>query len=777
MSNSAHCLQRLFGLLLITAGLPALAVGQVNLNKVTCKEPNQLGALVVTVEAKQSSPPGVAEGVHLVVAQLPSETQINVPDAALKAAIKAWVDSQNSLDPSQRRTWILDGKNIANLFISQHPQGLKKTLESTFTIAFTALEKEAASPAQQGIVSFCFASAAPPATVKTLDVLVSTRRFTPGPPPGMTRIALAPPGNGVTAHALVSQEDFTNDVEKNQLLTALGAVAKTAWTVARKGGLVIGSAPSNSLMQRLQQEILDLYNLTNGSLPGFVWPGVNTHIEFVAGTGDFILKVSGVTMARSARIQVDLGIIPGTAKGRVRANKLAGRSEARLKDRFAGRIAALSNVVPTFDQIDSLSSDIAVFPEISPSSTPVAVDQNDAKIIVFHANNRWIGFGFKLSAKGGYSPEEQATGALTFEGDNLLPPIPDNWPGEPKQTESLSYTGGNEVQKLNALWAIDWTRDHASQARSTYGVHLAGDYLQDSDQRFGNLQGPPFRDREHGVKLSGVLSFRSRPTDEQENPLNQTYGLSATAGMEYRRVNVDPSSGGIVPPLATGTMTAAFLDLTLNYRYEPVEQKRGGIGGLELTLTSNAIHGFRPSDFAFTQVLVSGQGTFYFGPKHPRDFFLRFRQGLGTGNGGTPLFKLFRLGGPDILRGIEQGEFVGRKIGYQQFEAGMSVRQIMSWFAGKPKAPKSGEEAAKPPVDLSKIYLKGFYDRGRVSKDAGFSDLLAFRHAAKGYGLAVEMQALPAAGRRITLSIGYARSPDSVLHRSGLAVTGVSINF
>jgi hypothetical protein len=102
----------------------------------------------------------------------------------------------------------------------------------------------------------------------------------------------------------------------------------------------------------------------------------------------------------------------------------------------------------------------------------------------------------------------------------------------------------------------------------------------------------------------------------------------------------------------------------------------------------------------------------------------------------------------------------------------------MSWFSGKPKVPpKPEEEAAKPPIDLSKVYLKGFYDRGRVSNSANFSDLLAFRHAAKGYGFAVEIQALPAAGKRITLSIGYARSPDSVLHRSGLALTSVSINF
>ncbi len=144
----------------------------------------------------------------------------------------------------------------------------------------------------------------------------------------------------------------------------------------------------------------------------------------------------------------------------------------------------------------------------------------------------------------------------------------------------------------------------------------------------------------------------------------------------------------------------------------------------------------------------------------------------------TPLLELFRLGAADILRGIEQGEFVGRKIGYQQFEAGVSARQIMSWLLGKAEAPsQSGEEPAPSPVDLSKVYVKGFYDHGRVSNEADFAGLLAFRHAAQGYGCAVEIQGLPAAGTWVTLSIGYARSPDSVLHRSGLALASVSMNF
>ena len=124
---------------------------------------------------------------------------------------------------------------------------------------------------------------------------------------------------------------------------------------------------------------------------------------------------------------------------------------------------------------------------------------------------------------------------------------------------------------------------------------------------------------------------------------------------------------------------------------------------------------------------------------------------------------------------LEQGEFVGRRLAYQQCEAGISARQIVAWLSKKPSPGAAGPKPS--PIDLSKFYFKGFYDRGRVSNSASLAELLAFTHAAKGYGFAMEMQSLAAGGKSINLTIGYGRSPDSVLHHSGLAITSVSVNF
>lgn len=774
---SVHSLMRIFGLLFVIAAQPLTVAAQ--FANQSCMQGTQRGSMEISVEARQSNAPS-KPGLHWVVVAFPSEQQINVSDQGLKTAIKSWVDAQNSLTPSQKHDWLLDSKTSWNLFRSELNDSLKKALGGAFTItANPAAQPTAPAPVTQGTASFCFTTVAAP-VVRNPDVTVSSPQYqvalTANPAALLAPIVLPAPGTGVTAHGLITNQDFSNDTEKTQLLNALGVVARIAWQTAQGGGLGVGIPAPDALVQTVQEKIDRIYSMKQGNLPAsfwMVWNYGGTKIEFDQNTGNMFLRIRSVHMAKSARAQVDVEIKPASPNGNLRAQRLAGQSQVTINRRFAAGFAALTNSVPTFEQINSLRSDLALAPEISPPVTPAA-DPTDAQAIVFHANNRWIQFGFKLSLDAGYSPEDGVAGKANFAADNLLLKLRDNLPDKPRETESLTYSGGNEVQKLSALWAIDWTHPYVSQAQVNYGVHLSGDYSQDLDQRFGNLQGPPLRDRERGIKASIVYDFLSRPTDDQLNPVRSTYGINTTAGIEHRRVNITPASGNLVPSFASGSVTDAFLNLMFNYRYDSMKPSQGGIGGIDLMAAAKVMHGFAVSDFAFDQILASAQGTVYFGVHHPRDFFVRFQQGVGTSNGRTPLFELFRLGGGDTLRGIEQGEFVGRKLAYQQSETGISVRQIASWFAS---TSATGKTPKPSPIDLSKIYLKGFYDRGRVTNTGSFSDLIICKHAAKGYGFAVEVQSLAAGAKRITLSIGYARSPDSALHRSGLAITNVSLAF
>jgi hypothetical protein len=769
----------------ITAAQPKIPIPH-------CMSGSQLGSMTLRIEGRTSTAPAAGPGLHWVVVSLPAESDIMVADDALKAAIMTWVSAQNALAPGDRHEWILDGKNNANLFKSSEPGSLVRTLSAQFTITFTQLQPpEAVAPEQSVRISFCFASLAAPPQIKTIEIEVFTRsRVTPSATATLLTEPLPQLAPGVTARALLTDSDFATASEKGRVLRALAALSQRAFDLAQDAGLRIGTSPRNAALRQIELAVSTPYDMQQPTLPGFAiaWPNIGSHTVFPP-TGNLVLQISGVTVAKAARIEIDLGgIQPASSTGVSKALKLACLTQERLNKQFAAELANFSYQVPTFDQIDTLRSEIAESKEINPSTTPVTVENqnttptptkcanapsgNDSRVIIFHASNRWRSFGFKASGGIGYSPEQKVTGTGTFDADNLLLKLPDN--GQPRETENISYSGGNELQRLDGKWALDWTHQHSSLAQTDYGVHLSADYVRDNDQRFGNLRGPHLRDREAGAMVTGVYSFTSKPVNAEGNAMSHRYALSASVGLEYRRIEIRPANGNNPPPLLSGAMTAASGDVAFDYRYEPFKAG-GGFGGLEFSVAANGIHGLNISEFAFTRVASYAAATIYFGHHHPRDFFIRARKGAGTGNNGTPIFELFRLGGSNNIRGIEEGEFVGRKIGYEQFETGISVREVVSWFSSK--ANEQSESSEPSPLDLSRFYIKAFYDRGRVTDAANFSDLINLHHAAKGYGFAVEIQGLEAQGKRIVLSLGYARSNDSVLHPSGFAITSASISF
>jgi hypothetical protein len=166
--------------------------------------------------------------------------------------------------------------------------------------------------------------------------------------------------------------------------------------------------------------------------------------------------------------------------------------------------------------------------------------------------------------------------------------------------------------------------------------------------------------------------------------------------------------------------------------------------------------------------------------------FLRYQRGAGASSNGTPLFKLFRLGGPLNVRGLEEGEFVSNSYAYDRSEFGVALlplaRTIGSLFPHGKKADNTNSEQPAATniggIDLANTYVKIFYDRGRVFETKALGEILNPAHGVKGYGIAAELRGLAfIANKRANLTIGYARSPDSLLHRRGVVVTGLSLDF
>src|SRR5260370_23242108 len=197
---------------------------------------------------------------------------------------------------------------------------------------------------------------------------------------------------------------------------------------------------------------------------------------------------------------------------------------------------------------------------------------------------------------------------------------------------------------------------------------------------------------------------------------------------------------------------------------------------------------------------MRGKGELVGGGWGTDDFLIRHVRGFGASTRSTPLFELLQLGGTANVRGIEQGEFVGRNMAFEQSELGVNSESLWHWIHRKKPAPAKPSTAsaaapagatsataqpANPPpsasplsaLGITSIFITGFYDRGKILTSSKFGDLFDLQHAFHGFGFNVELRGLRVKNRRCNLSIGYARSPNSVLHHKGAVITAFSIDF
>jgi hypothetical protein len=221
-------------------------------------------------------------------------------------------------------------------------------------------------------------------------------------------------------------------------------------------------------------------------------------------------------------------------------------------------------------------------------------------------------------------------------------------------------------------------------------------------------------------------------------------------------------------------------------RFGPNAVPRGGVGEVIILFTGNAALA-RPGlggNFTFDRYQATAQAEVFWGITRTNDFLVRYSRGLGTSTSTTPLFELFRLGGSSNVRGIEEGEFVGRNIVFDQSEFGVNAQSLWQWITRKPKTASAAGPSAAPQLNtllsglgITSIFLNGFYDRGRVIDTTSLGNLLDLRHSMHGAGFDVELRGLRVKNKRANLSLGYARSPESILHTKGVFISSLSIDF
>lgn len=422
---------------------------------------------------------------------------------------------------------------------------------------------------------------------------------------------------------------------------------------------------------------------------------------------------------------------------------------------------------------------------------PGSPDGRNVIIAVRRKKKPEMALGLKIG--GTYSKEEGATGRLGVEETNLL---------HFKETLSLDAEAGNEVQKYRFSFTRPFEHSGAAGFR-VKDLSLDAKVFKDKDKRLGNLTQEEIAAREVGSSAIFSFGYESASDDERANENCTTFegrertrfSVNSDVGLHYRDVNIRDDdklltitrvSRDLLPSERTQATTLS-LGVSAIFRHDFRKQNSRGSGVLLLRLGEDVSKGFHffGADYEFWKSRTVAGADFTFGFSSNRDMFVSYNHGHERSSGGTPIFELPALGGATSVRGIEEGEFIGRRISFDQFDFGFNVNSLYNLFARKGQLGDSPfcpfEENPEPPTmfDFKNLYVKGFFDHGRLSDSPVAAASGGALRRADGYGFAFELRDLmaDASGRRVNLSIGYARSPHSRLHRSGMIYTGVTVNF
>lgn len=547
----------------------------------------------------------------------------------------------------------------------------------------------------------------------------------------------------------------------------LMGVAAYAFKQARSAGLVLSKPlPSGNIAAGTENIIKAEYGLANPKVQG--WSPPDTHIKIEdKNAGLWGIEISQLRFTKAVAIQVKKEA--QTDKGK----QLETALEKSLNKRYEKRLVNRPGDIPTNDQVIQDKVFLSRIPEI----TGVDEITSNGSDLVFVVTRRPIRVDLNFSAGGGYSTDQSVFGEAKGTLSNFF---------HIGETFSLQANAGRKITDCALLF--NWYRQEPFKKQRDYTVDAKIGYYENRKQRFGNLFGPAFRDREPGGEGSFTFGFDSFTiTDSIEDAQGASrkrirYNLQAKTGFEYRDVRVTARGLGTLIARGQAAVFSLNLDQSLSWRI-----KNPHIDNLSLQVTASGWKGLSilSGDFPYEQFRITASPQIFFGFQNPTDMFFRYLRGIGASSRDTPIFKLFRFGGWQNVRGLEEGEIVGRNIAFEKWETGVRALTVWDWLRRKSKtAGKTGNSDSTPDdnkaiggLDLSSVYVKLFYDRGRVLNESSLSELLDLAHGVRGYGIALEFKGFSINGKRASLTLGFARSPDSKLHPIGVITSGVTFEI
>ncbi|GEM_PF-3305922 len=599
----------------------------------------------------------------------------------------------------------------------------------------------------------------------------------------------------------------TDTAARERVIKELKAVAVKAFDATKSIVIENGnitSQPIQSVLNSIDanlQKSLTVYNLIN-KYGEIKWGDVKAK-AFSGNPANPVLtiQVEGLRLVKNVTIKVleeewEVNLPTRTAdklrnKRQDVQNKLLTDISGQLKVK-AGRIATTEQIKEDIGE-DSLSPlQKEVEQTFKPTSAPPDMASN-LVYPVYRKKGREIEAVFKV--QGGYTKETKFTGLLGTDFYNLL---------GLNEKIVFSAEGGNQVQKYRFSFNKPFDKEYLKPRFELKDLSVNIQVFKDKDQRLSNLTAEEIALRETGSNARiafgydsfAVQDLMNRDCLSDEKRKRNRYGVLMDASVSYQDVNIKEDNTlltitGINPALLpqARTQTTKFsFSATAFYSHDFRKlTKQSGVGNFSLSFKTALDKGTRAfgADYNYTKSVNTFQTELQFGWQTFADMFIGYRQGFNFSSRNTPIFELNRLGGTESVRGIEEGERIGRNLYFGQIDVGLNSYTLLQMIRGKKNqnslfCPDDNTNAEPQPADyLSKIYIKVFYDFGRIKDSTSYTTNPNFKHTVKGYGVAVELRRLARDqnGNNINISIGYARSPESRLHRSGVQFVGISYEF
>jgi hypothetical protein len=574
------------------------------------------------------------------------------------------------------------------------------------------------------------------------------------------------------------------------------SVAAKAFNEAIDKGLLTSSGvprvdpcSGKAVAENVENALTNVYNL-NLFDPQVDWARVKVRVGVVDSTpgSPWNISVSNLQLSQKIDIEVvknpremeydNTSIEPKFAVKRQRLREKLVQNHSNSLSARPGRILTTEQIKA--DQ-EKLSTDKDV------SSVERIRSDGQAQHLIYTVTRKMQADKDLATRLGvGYSPEDDFSGSLSFEENNFLGIA---------ESAKLAYEGGPQIQKVRFNFARPFFSEDTKGWHATL-FDITVQYFSDKDTRFGNLTPDEVAAREAGSTIRFSVAYdsfslldhsRENCFSEEDRKRTRLY-LVANPVFSYRDVNIreDQFLSTLVSfdtsllPRSRTQVTSLSLDVNAGVSHDFRHGQRAGLGIFNLSMQSAMARSFEAfgADYKFNKLRALISADMTFGVSSAKDFFVRYNRVMSTSTHGTPLFELARLGGPLTVRGLEEGEIIGRKLSADQFEFGVNALVLWHFVSRKPVASMLlrdclDDSTPSLPIDLSNAYLKVFYDLGRVHDPDSFLDPVS--KSTRGYGLAFELRQL--GGKNINLSIGYAYSPDSALHKSGTIYTGVSYTF